>query len=80
MTIEKSFEIEEEAKSIFNDTLPRTWLKRKQLPDFYVDYFVEVAEAREPSGLVFGVQLKGTRKLTANKKHVKFSMNHINNN
>ncbi|MCP4652093.1 MAG: DUF4365 domain-containing protein [Candidatus Omnitrophica bacterium] len=74
MTIEKSFEIEEEAKSIFTDTLPLTWLKRKQTPDFYVDYFVEVDKEREPSGVVFGVQLKGTRKLSTTKKHVKFSM------
>lgn len=53
-------EIDKKAQDIFNDSLPPGWLIRKQDPDIYIDYFVEIAERSRPSGVVFGVQLKGT--------------------
>jgi hypothetical protein len=73
-TINRSFETAEAAKSIFRDALPLNWLKREENPDFYVDYFVEVDKAREPSGLKFGVQLKGTRSLKLRQNYAQYRL------
>ena len=63
MTISRSHLVDEKAKNFFRSTLPDSWLKREQVPDHHIDYFVEIGEEGSiPSGITFGVQLKGTEK------------------
>jgi hypothetical protein len=66
-------EIDQKAQNIFNDSLP-DWLIRKQDPDVHVDYFVEIAERSKPSGMIFGVQLKGTNSPRYSKSLIKISI------
>jgi len=72
-------EIDKKAQDIFNDTLPPGWLIRKQDPDIHIDYFVEIAEKPRPSGVVFGVQLKGTNspRYTGSLIKVSFKTKHL---
>lgn len=58
-TIGKTYEIDRAAIDIFNNCLPKSWLLRKQDPDVFLDYLVEIVENREPTGRCFGVQIKG---------------------
>ncbi|MCK4828374.1 DUF4365 domain-containing protein, partial [bacterium] len=67
-------EIDRMAQNIFNDSLPPGWLIRKQDPDIHVDYFVEIAEKSKPSGVIFGVQLKGTNSPRYSKSLIKISI------
>ena len=67
-------EIDKKAQDIFNDSLPPGWLIRKQDPDVHVDYFVEIDERSKPSGVVFGVQLKGTNRPRYSKSQIKVSI------
>lgn len=71
MTISKAHIIDQIAQNVFGSTLPPSWPKRKQHPDYHIDYFVEIEEASEPSGLVFGVQLKGTSSPNYSKNTIK---------
>ena len=77
--ITKTFETDQEAQLILKQLLPKNWLYREQHPDFHIDYYVEVAEDDLPSGLIFAVQLKGTRNLQ--EKHgiikIKFEVSHL---
>lgn len=66
-------EIDKKAQDIFNDSLPPSWLIRKQDPDIHIDYFVEIAVRSRPSGVVFGVQLKGTNSPRYSGSLIKFS-------
>jgi len=62
----KSHETDEAAQRVFRAAIPRGWVVREQRPDYGVDYVVEIFEEgrspsfTEPSGLQWGVQLKGT--------------------
>jgi len=67
-------EIDKRAQDIFNVLLPASWLPRKQYPDIHIDYFVETASGSEPSGMDFGVQLKGTKLLRLTKRFAKFPL------
>jgi len=67
-------EIDRLAQNVFHDKLPPGWLIRKQDPDIHVDYFVEVVDRSEPSGVIFGVQLKGTGSPRYSKKLIKISI------
>lgn len=67
-------EIDQKAQDIFRITLPPAWLKREQHPDIHIDYFVETTSGSEPSGLVFGVQLKGTKRTNLSKNSIKYSL------
>lgn len=67
-------EIDKRAQDNFNMWLPPGWLIRKQDPDIHIDYFVETTSGSEPSGLVFGVQLKGTKRLSLSKSYIKHSL------
>ena len=69
-----SREIDRMAQNIFNDSLPPSWLSRKQDPDIHIDYFVETAENSKPSGAIFGVQLKGTSSPRYSKSLIKISI------
>ena len=71
MTISKAHIIDQTAQNIFRSTIPPSWLKREQHPDYHIDYFIEIEEKSEPSGLVFGVQLKGTSSPNYSKKTIK---------
>lgn len=65
--------IDKKSQNIFNDYLHEDWLIRKQNPDIYIDYFVEIADGEEPSGITFGVQLKGTTSPRYSKTYLKIS-------
>jgi hypothetical protein len=58
-TIGGSYDVDKGARSLFENWLPQRWLPRKQIPDYHVDYRVEVVSDGEPSGLHFQVQVKG---------------------
>lgn len=71
MTITKQRIIDQKAQKIFERNIPDSWLIRDQHPDIFVDYFIEIAEESQiPSGLLWGVQLKGT-------EHPKYSKNKV---
>lgn len=72
-TITKTFEIDQMAQRLFTNALPPKWLIRQQNPDVHIDYFVEVVETTEPTGLVFGAQLKGTGSPKYSGKYIKYS-------
>ena len=69
-----TFEIDRMAQNIFNDSLPPSWLTRKQDPDIHIDYFVEISKESKPSGITFGVQLKGTNSPRYSKNQIKISI------
>ena len=69
-----SREIERLAQNILNDSLPPGWLIRKQDPDIHVDYFVEIDDRSKPTGVIFGVQLKGTGSPRYSKNCIKISL------
>lgn len=67
-------EIDKRAQDTFSIMLPPSWLVRKQDPDIHIDYFVETTHGSDPSGLVFGVQLKGTTRPTLSKNFIKYPL------
>jgi hypothetical protein len=81
-TVVKSFGTGEAAESIFCDWARLgDWLPRKQLPDFFIDYLVEIVRNGEPTGRLFAAQVKGVcvgkdsalpRKLSFKGKHVRY--------
>ncbi len=58
-SVGKTFEIDQRAVKLFLNWLPDDWLPRKQDPDFFVDFLVEIVETGEPTGRHFAVQIKG---------------------
>jgi Domain of unknown function (DUF4365) len=80
-TIGESYEIGERGEQIFMQWLPNAWIKRKQMPDFFIDYIVEIVENGEPTGRNFAAQVKGIKvdknsatplKFPAKGKHVRY--------
>ncbi|MEK7782017.1 MAG: DUF4365 domain-containing protein [Verrucomicrobiota bacterium] len=80
-TVGQQFVTGQQGEAIFKGWLPETWLARKQEPDFFVDYLVEVVENGEPTGRKFAVQVKGVKvgdssatplKFSANGKHARY--------
>lgn len=69
-----SFEINEAAKNLFNNSMPLAWLKREQNPDVHVDYSVELREKSEPTGKIFYVQLKGCENPKYTADYLKYSL------
>ncbi|MGV3756334.1 MAG: DUF4365 domain-containing protein [Verrucomicrobiota bacterium] len=78
-TIGKSFETDQSAIMHFRSTLPVSWLYREQKPDFFVDFVVETVTDGEPTGINFGVQVKGRSKLKYSKESVslQFKTKHL---
>lgn len=76
VTFQDSFKIETMAEQYFDgpDALPATWLRRKQHPDFHVDYIVEIDQDEAPSGIKFAVQLKGAKSLRVKSGHVSYRL------
>ena len=72
-TINSTFEIDQMAQRVFINSFPAKWLIREQSPDVHIDYFVEIVETTEPTGLVFGAQLKGTGSPKYSGKYLKYS-------
>ena len=66
--------IDQRAQDVFRMTLPAAWLKREEHPDIHIDYFVETTSGSKPTGLKFGVQLKGTKRPSRSKKFIKYSL------
>lgn len=60
MKLSKQQIIDQKAQRIFSPALPPDWIIRERHPDFGVDYLIEIFENKEPAGLEFAVQLKGT--------------------
>jgi hypothetical protein len=72
-SVGRSFEIDRSAVNILLNFLPHAWLPRKQDPDVFVDYLVEIVENGEPTGLHFGVQVKGYEDTSDRKKPLVYS-------
>jgi hypothetical protein len=49
------------AELAFERWLPDGWLARRQDPDFFLDYYVEIVENGEPTGRQLAAQIKGTQ-------------------
>ena len=49
------------------------WIVRKQSPDVFIDYLVEVVEQGEPTGRQFAAQVKGTQARKGGPAHLKYS-------
>lgn len=74
-TISKSHKINQASKPILENLLPLShFALRPLIPDYHVDYFVELVENDDPSGIYFGIQLKGTEKLIFKKNQIKFKL------
>jgi len=69
--IKKTFETDQEAQLLLKQKLPKNWLIREQKPDIHIDYFIEIVENELPSGVMFCVQLKGSRQLNIKRDIVK---------
>ena len=72
-SVSKAYEIDQRAVKIFSDWLPDNWLPRKQEPDFFVDFLVEIVENGEPTGLHFAAQIKGYEGTTNDQKPFSYS-------
>ena len=77
--ITKTFETDQEAQVLLKEKLPSNWLFREQKPDIHIDYFIEIVEDSFPSGILFAVQLKGTRQLYIQRGLIKiqFKVNQL---
>jgi len=73
-TIGESVRIERGAIKIFESLFPEDWLLRKQSPDYFVDYHVEIVEKGEPTGRQFAVQLKGALDAKRRKDFIRHRM------
>jgi hypothetical protein len=67
-------EIDRIAQNILQDSIPPAWLPRKQDPDIYIDYFIEIADMTGPTGIIFAVQLKGTASPKYSTSYIKLTM------
>lgn len=72
-TVGKTFEIDQRAVKTFLSWLPDGWLARKQDPDIFNDYEVEIVEHGEPTGLCFIAQIKGFEENTNGQKPLSYS-------
>jgi hypothetical protein len=73
-TVTDRFATGQKAATVLKNLLPASWLFRKQIPDFHIDYVVEVVEAGEPTGMNFGVQLKGAQPKKGKPICLKYSL------
>lgn len=73
-TVGESYSVEQRAIQLLKPLLPSDWLWRKQSPDVFVDYHVEVVEDGEPTGRVFGLQIKGVSNLRRRRKLIRYRM------
>lgn len=73
-TIQRTHEIEDQAINYLNSKLPPSWLKRKQDPDIFLDYSIEIVEKGEPTGKIFFIQLKGTDSSFRKKRRISFPL------
>jgi|ERR1039458_9744636 hypothetical protein len=80
-TVGQPFKTGTRGEKIFVDWLPDDWIPRKQGPDFFVDYLVEIVERGEPTGRHLAAQIKGVKvgtnsatplKYSARGKHVRY--------
>ena len=68
------FQTEQSAITLFRQLLPPKWIPREQLPDFHIDYLVEITDAGELTGIHLGVQLKGWQPKKNHKGPPKYSL------
>ena len=74
-TISDTFTVGKRAEKIFESLLSAgSWLIRRQDPDFHLDYVIELVDAGEPTGINFGVQLKGTLPKSGNPIRLRYSL------
>jgi hypothetical protein len=73
-TVGASFSVESQADQVLRSLLPADWLWRRQTPDFFVDYHVEFVERGEPTGLQFGLQIKGTASAKRRQNWIEYRM------
>jgi hypothetical protein len=76
-TVGSRFETEQQAELILRSLLPSRWLWRKQSPDFFVDYDIETIDCGELTGFHFALQVKGTKKRSAEKLRLRMQRKHL---
>lgn len=59
----ESHALEEESKSKFQLALPRSWIKREQIPDYGFDFDIQIVDNDIVTPFHFYVQLKATKSL-----------------
>jgi len=78
-TVTRSHEIDQQAVKIFLNSLPHGCLARKQDPDYFIDYVVEVVTSGEPTGNQFAAQVKGYEDPTGKRPLAySFKTKHLN--
>lgn len=55
-------EISERSERLFRQSLPPSWVVRAQIPDYGIDFQVEMFNEGLSTGIVFEVQLKGSQR------------------
>jgi hypothetical protein len=56
----KQHAIDSQAQLLFQQSLPPEWVPRLCVPDYGIDYEVDIVEGESFTGFTFYVQLKGT--------------------
>lgn len=56
----RQHELETASSRAFEEALPESWVARRQSPDYGIDYLIEIFKGADPTGDMFGVQLKAT--------------------
>lgn len=70
-TIGDSYSTGDAAEAIFREwARQENWLPRKQQPDFFIDYLVEIVQTREPTGRIFAAQVKGVALFGDEASHI----------
>jgi len=65
------------AKKIFESTIPNKWVHRSQESDYGIDYEIEMFENNLSTGIIFKIQLKGTKTIDFidHENKISFSFN-----
>jgi len=69
----RAHETETRSRQIFEGSIPTSWVARSQIPDYGVDYDVEVFKDETSTGVTFKVQLKGHEHLVLGQEEHHFS-------
>ena len=64
-------EVQRWAERFVSNRLPPSWPIRRYEPDYGIDFEVEIFEHSNPTGRIFGLQVKGTEHLKINRVWLK---------
>ncbi len=70
----RTHEIGEEGEQLFESMLPHPWVKRKQQPDYGIDYLVELVKDGHLTAEEFAAQVKGTEEIHVVQGTIRFPL------